>query len=104
MEPHSAHDYVCDHCQKNFKSVFVLNKHVMNYHVHEACDYCGEDFASKQSMKVHIRQVHNSEKTSQCNKCGKLFIQSSIWTGETSESVPSRRKNKKEEDRRIDRM
>ncbi|XP_053550740.1 transcription factor E4F1 isoform X2 [Bombina bombina] len=69
--------YVCQLCQKTFKTSSILKAH-MNTHSSKKefeCELCGNQFRTKGSLIRHNRR-HTDERPYVCSKCGKSFRES----------------------------
>lgn len=66
--------YVCDVCEKSFRTRFLLKSHYVQ-HLNEKpylCEVCSRPFARSATLRKH-RYTHLSEKTAVCETCGKAF-------------------------------
>ena len=62
--------YICD---KEFKSVSSLNKHLkIHFDGMYSCKFCGKIFQQQSNRNRHEKQVHTTQQI-QCKKCGKTF-------------------------------
>ena len=66
--------FLCENCQKTFKSIKSLKGHVK---IHTAekpfeCLSCQKRFARKNDLERHIR-IHTGEEPFECKECGKKF-------------------------------
>ena len=97
----------CSQCDKKFRKVYNMRKHVVNIHnkiKRWTCQFCTKNFADKSTLTKHLlchgygekykckdcgresnskdsmilhRNKHNNEKTHFCQECGKGFFKSS---------------------------
>jgi hypothetical protein len=67
--------YVCDQCDKEYKSSQALGRHKRVKHegVLFACDHCDKTFGEKGHLKTHVRLVHLKEQPFECKECHKKF-------------------------------
>ncbi|CAG7835800.1 unnamed protein product [Allacma fusca] len=66
----------CNICEKNFKTPYILNRH-MNSHSNISsavfiCEICGAKYRALKRLKVHQMRHDNKEPFS-CDQCGRVF-------------------------------
>ncbi|KAK3610445.1 hypothetical protein CHS0354_016624 [Potamilus streckersoni] len=72
----TARPFVCNICNKSFKTKYVHNLH-MNTHREDICfkcDMCGKGFKNKSYLFSHMKR-HNKEFRTFCEICGKGFYE-----------------------------
>ena len=70
--------FKCDVCEKTFKFMPTLRRHVDMVHKKlqvVSCDMCGKGFPQKQNLDKHMENVHQKLKPYQCDICGNYFAQ-----------------------------
>ena len=72
-----CHKFKCDNCEKTFKQLKALERHVKIKHEKikdHKCEECGKAFLYILSLNDHISCVHEGkEKNQKCSKCDKAF-------------------------------
>ncbi|XP_075461258.1 uncharacterized protein LOC142497401 isoform X2 [Ascaphus truei] len=68
--------YRCNVCEKNFKTIGVLNVHMRTHTGVRPyqCNECGKSFRDNWNLKVH-QKIHTGETPYKCTTCDKGFIQ-----------------------------
>ena len=66
---------LCQHCGKVFQKPEQLRTHLRYNHKERQviCDICKHKFHSNRDLKRHINSVHEGKKDVQCGSCGKFF-------------------------------
>ncbi|XP_075686640.1 transcription factor E4F1 [Rhinoderma darwinii] len=69
--------FVCQTCDKTFKSVTILKAHMLTHSTKKdfECKLCGDSFRTKGSLIRHNRR-HTDERPYSCSKCEKSFRES----------------------------
>ncbi|XP_052859863.1 transcription factor grauzone-like [Anopheles cruzii] len=66
----------CGQCQKWFKGIYVLQRHVKHVHTEQGqifqCDICLQKYPNTRALTHHKQRVHVEEKFA-CEFCGKRF-------------------------------
>ena len=84
MEKHedtksNAKCHECEHCEKKFKLIGILTRHLTKVHGFESdksdfvCDKCSKIFTSKKNLAQHIKQTHENLRLHECDSCEKTF-------------------------------
>ncbi|XP_018092620.1 transcription factor E4F1 isoform X2 [Xenopus laevis] len=73
--------YVCQLCDKTFKTANILRAHMITHGTKKEfeCKLCGNSFRTKGSLIRHNRR-HTDERPYVCSKCGKSFRESGALT------------------------
>ncbi|XP_069569589.1 transcription factor E4F1 [Brachyistius frenatus] len=73
--------YVCQLCEKTFKTTNILRTHMKTHSDHKnfSCDLCGTSFRTKGSLIRHNRR-HTDERPYRCTLCGQSFRESGALT------------------------
>ncbi|XP_018092060.1 transcription factor E4F1 isoform X2 [Xenopus laevis] len=73
--------YVCQLCDKTFKTANILRAHLVTHSTKKEfeCKLCGNSFRTKGSLIRHNRR-HTDERPYVCSKCGKSFRESGALT------------------------
>ncbi|KAM6320238.1 transcription factor E4F1 isoform 1-T1 [Podargus strigoides] len=81
--------YVCELCQKTFKSASILKAHMITHSSRKdyECKLCGTSFRTKGSLIRHHRR-HTDERPYTCKKCGKSFRESGALTRHLKSLTP----------------
>lgn len=68
-------NFVCETCQKSFKSKTHLKRHRTGHlGLKFDCELCGKSLSSKEVLNFHIRTYHSTEdETFPCSICAKMF-------------------------------
>ena len=74
--------YNCDICEKSYKKLSVLNKHVKARHanIRYNCGQCDKKYVAKDMLKLHLDMYHgNRNPAFKCRveNCGKAYYQKS---------------------------
>ncbi|XP_068279624.1 transcription factor E4F1 isoform X2 [Nyctibius grandis] len=81
--------YVCELCQKTFKTANSLKAHMITHSSRKdyECELCGTSFRTKGSLIRHHRR-HTDERPYKCEKCGKTFRESGALTRHLKSVIP----------------
>ncbi|XP_010141763.1 PREDICTED: transcription factor E4F1, partial [Buceros rhinoceros silvestris] len=81
--------YVCELCQKTFKTASILKAHMITHSSRKdyECGLCGTSFRTKGSLIRHHR-CHTDERPYKCKKCGKSFRESGALTRHLKSLTP----------------
>uniref|UniRef100_U3J9U9 Transcription factor E4F1 n=1 Tax=Anas platyrhynchos platyrhynchos TaxID=8840 RepID=U3J9U9_ANAPP len=81
--------YVCEMCQKTFKTASILKAHMITHSSRKdyECKLCGTSFRTKGSLIRHHRR-HTDERPYKCKKCGKSFRESGALTRHLKSLTP----------------
>ncbi|XP_029432108.1 transcription factor E4F1 isoform X2 [Rhinatrema bivittatum] len=81
--------YVCQLCQKTFKTASILKAHMVTHSTRKdyECKLCGTAFRTKGSLIRHNRR-HTDERPYKCKKCGKSFRESGALTRHLKSLTP----------------
>ncbi|NWX18706.1 E4F1 factor, partial [Aegotheles bennettii] len=81
--------YVCELCQKTFKTASILKAHMITHSSRKdyECKLCGTSFRTKGSLIRHHRR-HTDERPYRCKKCGKSFRESGALTRHLKSLTP----------------
>uniref|UniRef100_A0A8B9R1Y4 Transcription factor E4F1 n=1 Tax=Anas platyrhynchos TaxID=8839 RepID=A0A8B9R1Y4_ANAPL len=81
--------YVCEMCQKTFKTGNILKAHMITHSSRKdyECKLCGTSFRTKGSLIRHHRR-HTDERPYKCKKCGKSFRESGALTRHLKSLTP----------------
>ncbi|NWS77801.1 E4F1 factor, partial [Crotophaga sulcirostris] len=81
--------YVCELCQKTFKTASILKAHMITHSSRKdyECKLCGTSFRTKGSLIRHHRR-HTDERPYECKKCGKSFRESGALTRHLKSLTP----------------
>ncbi|NXH14477.1 E4F1 factor, partial [Bucco capensis] len=81
--------YVCELCQKTFKTASILKAHMITHSSRKdyECKLCGTSFRTKGSLIRHHR-CHTDERPYKCKKCGKSFRESGALTRHLKSLTP----------------
>ncbi|NXJ84026.1 E4F1 factor, partial [Trogon melanurus] len=81
--------YVCELCQKTFKTASILKAHMITHSSRKdyECKLCGTSFRTKGSLIRHYR-CHTDERPYKCKKCGKSFRESGALTRHLKSLTP----------------
>ncbi|NXE69769.1 E4F1 factor, partial [Calcarius ornatus] len=81
--------YVCELCQKTFKTASILKAHMITHSSRKdyECNLCGTSFRTKGSLIRHHRR-HTDERPYKCKKCGKSFRESGALTRHLKSLTP----------------
>ncbi|XP_018863827.1 transcription factor E4F1 isoform X3 [Parus major] len=81
--------YVCELCQKTFKTASILKAHMITHSSRKdyECKLCGTSFRTKGSLIRHHRR-HTDERPYKCKKCGKSFRESGALTRHLKSLTP----------------
>ncbi|XP_009078503.1 PREDICTED: transcription factor E4F1, partial [Acanthisitta chloris] len=81
--------YVCELCQKTFKTASILKAHMITHSSRKdyECKLCGTSFRTKGSLIRHHRR-HTDERPYTCKKCGKSFRESGALTRHLKSLTP----------------
>ncbi|XP_058671705.1 transcription factor E4F1 isoform X2 [Ammospiza caudacuta] len=81
--------YVCELCQKTFKTASILKAHMITHSSKKdyECKLCGTSFRTKGSLIRHHRR-HTDERPYKCKKCGKSFRESGALTRHLKSLTP----------------
>ncbi|NXW57423.1 E4F1 factor, partial [Eurystomus gularis] len=81
--------YVCELCQKTFKTGSILKAHMITHSSRKdyECKLCGTSFRTKGSLIRHHR-CHTDERPYKCKKCGKSFRESGALTRHLKSLTP----------------
>ncbi|XP_069681022.1 endothelial zinc finger protein induced by tumor necrosis factor alpha-like [Periplaneta americana] len=75
QSPKSESLFICEVCQKTFRSASSLEAHQSSKHRPRGqCDLCEERFGSVQSLQEHCRTQHGGRGCFHCLACGKRFM------------------------------
>ncbi|NWX45779.1 E4F1 factor, partial [Steatornis caripensis] len=85
--------YVCELCQKTFKTASILKAHMITHSSTKdyECKLCGTSFRTKGSLMRHHRR-HTDERPYKCKKCGKSFRESGALTRHLKSLTPCTKK------------
>lgn len=64
--------YNCAVCEKNFPSLFHLNRHTITHFLSYVCDVCGSSYVATTGLLRHMRSKHQNYEVS-CKRCKKVF-------------------------------
>ncbi|XP_022818928.1 zinc finger protein 77-like isoform X17 [Spodoptera litura] len=64
--------YNCAVCDKNFPSLFHLNRHTITHFLSYVCHVCGSSYVATTGLLRHVRSKHQNYEVS-CKKCKKVF-------------------------------
>ena len=80
MNTSSKKEYVCEICDKTFKTKLGHKLHFESAHENKRrskrhkCNICTlTSFFTMSSLKIHIHSVHEGQKDYNCESCGKSF-------------------------------
>ncbi|XP_031617242.1 zinc finger protein 431-like isoform X2 [Contarinia nasturtii] len=76
IETVSDPKFICDICEKTFRTKGNIRLHMVNTHSKKLdfiCDQCGNKFAALGTLQQHIQRIHNDEKSFECEECGKRY-------------------------------
>ncbi|XP_047039539.1 zinc finger protein 799-like isoform X17 [Helicoverpa zea] len=62
----------CAVCEKNFPSLFHLNRHTITHFLSYVCHVCGNSYVATTGLLRHVRSKHQNYEVS-CKKCKKVF-------------------------------
>ncbi|NXU58028.1 E4F1 factor, partial [Turnix velox] len=81
--------YICELCQKTFKTASILKAHMITHSSRKdyECLLCGTSFRTKGSLIRHHRR-HTDERPYKCKKCGKSFRESGALTRHLKSLTP----------------
>ncbi|XP_067314456.1 transcription factor E4F1 isoform X2 [Pseudorasbora parva] len=81
--------YVCDICDKTFKTTNILRTHMYTHTDQKdfKCDICETAFRTKGSLIRHKRR-HTDERPYRCNQCGLAFRESGALTRHLKSLTP----------------
>ncbi|KAM9222830.1 transcription factor E4F1 isoform 4-T4 [Leptosomus discolor] len=81
--------YVCELCQKTFKTASILKAHMITHSSRKdyECKLCGTSFRTKGSLIRHHRR-HTDERPYKCKKCGQSFRESGALTRHLKSLTP----------------
>ncbi|XP_078488665.1 uncharacterized protein LOC144745993 [Ciona intestinalis] len=68
--------YTCKHCGKDFKSRYMMRRHIVMGHSFKpkhVCTYCKKVFVSNSDMIIHVRRMHTGVKPFACSVCDVNF-------------------------------
>ncbi|XP_013193804.1 zinc finger protein 878 isoform X22 [Amyelois transitella] len=65
-------EYSCAVCDKNFPSLFHLNRHTITHFLSFVCHVCGSSYVASTGLLRHVRSKHQDYEVP-CKKCGKKF-------------------------------
>ena len=72
----SARPHACPVCQKHFKSMHRVEKHMVVHRPREklfSCELCGQRYSHQSALTIHMKS-HIGRRSFTCEKCGKSFI------------------------------
>lgn len=64
--------YNCAVCEKNFPTLFHLNRHTISHFLSYVCDVCGSSYVATTGLLKHMRSKHQTYEVS-CKRCRKVF-------------------------------
>ena len=71
--------FLCDLCEKGYKSRRLLSKHKGTHQQSDQpCNLCSKTYKSRMKLQNHINNVHGEK--IQCNQCDKLYSSKRNWT------------------------
>ncbi|XP_053326437.1 transcription factor E4F1 isoform X2 [Spea bombifrons] len=80
--------YICQLCEKTFKTANILKAHMITHGKKQfECNLCGNSFRTKGSLIRHTRR-HTGERPYVCTKCGKGFRESGALTRHMKSITP----------------
>lgn len=62
----------CVLCDKNFPTLFHLNRHTISHFLGNVCHVCGKSYLATTGLLRHIRSKHQEYQVS-CKRCRKIF-------------------------------
>lgn len=65
--------FICDFCEKIFKSRTEITRHLKRWHLIRECQDCKRKFYSYPTWLLHQNSVHQPEKKFKCEMCNKTF-------------------------------
>ena len=73
-EDFSPEKNICQHCEREFNNVSILERHLTTHHSakYHKCSFCENEFRRKWSLDIHV-QDHHKDKISKCEKCDEMF-------------------------------
>ena len=78
---HGSVSFVCQVCNKAFRSAYYLKLHLQSHVNPNVCEFCGKRFSSKTGLKYHINKVHLSTANYECPLCNKSYQAKSNYEG-----------------------
>ncbi|XP_057201973.1 transcription factor E4F1 isoform X2 [Triplophysa rosa] len=81
--------YICNICDKTFKTTNILRTHMFTHTDQKdfKCEICGNAFRTKGSLIRHKRR-HTDERPYRCNQCGLAFRESGALTRHLKSLTP----------------
>lgn len=71
---HPEHSrFVCTYCERKFRTLDALNKHLDHKHTTQNCVYCDKEFENSIALNKHECPLNESRKKYQCTYCSKEF-------------------------------
>ncbi|XP_044269448.1 gastrula zinc finger protein XlCGF26.1-like isoform X33 [Tribolium madens] len=74
LDTHKGLQFPCNVCQKSFKSIIILNRHmkIHNDVAKARCEFCQKTFKTANSLRKHVKKLHHGERHL-CDICGKAL-------------------------------
>lgn len=63
----------CAHCEKCFRKLYRLSRHIFTEHIKPTCTACNASFNRMKQLKEHARDSHDLKMNKLCPVCKKAF-------------------------------